>query len=252
MKTALHIPDCHIPFEDHRAYALMLQVATFIGVDEVIIGGDWLDMYGMSQYKKDHSLGDMATLYDREIECGNKRADELDKLFPKAKKIYLEGNHEDRMKRSIGEFIPALRNRISVPQELNLAKRGKWSWIPFDQEQRYQVFGSPLWVRHCPPVGGSVENVARQAGDCILYGHTHQVGETIFRSKVSGRKIHAINGGWLGDAKGNPKIFNYVQGMTNWTHAFTIIRANAEMFDAHLVKIHSDYSCYFGAKRFKA
>jgi len=225
LKTALVIPDCHIPFES-KLYDVMLKISSLVDIHEVVILGDYLDLYGLSFYDQNPDLGDMADLYDREIECGNHRLDEIDQLFNKAKKVYLEGNHEYRIKKFLSKNAKALRNRISIPEELSLSKRGKWSWVPFTKLQTHSVLGSNLQARHCPPVGGSTENVAKQSGDSVIYGHTHQFGVGTFVAKMTGKVTTAINGGWLGN--GAESVFDYVQNRPNWSHAFVLVHYNGK------------------------
>ena len=113
-------------------------------LDGVCILGDYIDMYGLSFYEKDPSFGDIAELYDREIDAGNYRLDELDHLFPNAKKWYIEGNHEFRFKKYMQKFAGALRNRLSVVSELKLNERSKWSWIPYNHLNRYRYLMLPF------------------------------------------------------------------------------------------------------------
>ena len=57
VKKALIIPDCHIPYEDKRAYDLMLEVAKDVDPDEIVILGDYADFYAVNSHGKDAELG---------------------------------------------------------------------------------------------------------------------------------------------------------------------------------------------------
>lgn len=251
MKSALIIPDCHIPFESTN-FDLMLQIARTLPLSEIVILGDFLDLYGLSFYDHHPEMGDVATLYDREIECGNVRLDELDELAvkcradgaPRVKKIYLEGNHEYRLKKFLNKNARALANRIKIPDELRLADRGGWKWIPFTKVQSHDVLGVGLYARHCPPAGGSLENSAKQAGTSCIYGHTHAFGIGTFSEKLTGTTRLAINAGWLGDD--TEMVFDYVQGRPNWTQGFVFVHAVGSKFWIEPVKFFGKKAVFRG------
>ena len=124
MDFALIVPDCHVPFENARSFELMLQVCRSLSIKIVVLLGDFIDLYGLSFYDKDPGLGDPADLYEREIACGIKRKEQLEALGA-GMYIYIEGNHENRLDRTCIKAVPALRRRISIPQELKLGNLWK-------------------------------------------------------------------------------------------------------------------------------
>jgi hypothetical protein len=236
MDWCLVVPDTHIPFEDQRAFELMLQICRSLKIRIIIILGDFIDCYGLSFYDKDPSFGDLADLWEREIDCARKRIDQLERLGA-GLHVYLEGNHENRLDRTTFKAIPSLRRRLSVPTELNLAN---WRWIPFDGLQNYQIPGTDIYCRHCPPAGGGIDNVAKQAGASILFGHDHSVRESDFVSKISHKRITAAGCGWLGD-EAQP-VFKYPQRKPNWGLAFRLVD---EYGGIHLIRINKKDDKYF-------
>lgn len=220
IKTALFIPDSHVPFEDPRAFKILYDIASVLKIDTVVILGDFLDMYGLSLYDKDPSFGDLSELYMREIECGIQRLEELKEVTGGAPFHYLEGNHEYRLKKYMVKNCPALRDRLSIPKELELERIGKIQWHPFHRLQSVRVFDSDLYASHCPPVGGQPLNVAKQSGTSVIYGHTHQESLDTFVCKSNGKKQVAHNGGCLIDM--DSKVFDYVPNRPNWSQAFTV------------------------------
>lgn len=253
-KIAGFIPDTHIPFEDQRAYSLMLKVFKYIhrkyGLACITLLGDYIDLYGLSFYEKDPSFGDLADLYDREIECANKRLDELDSLFPESKKLYIEGNHEFRFKKYFKLNGGPLRRRLTVPKELKLGERPKWTWVPYHKHQAVQILGSPLWARHEPFGTAQPMKQAEKSGDSFIYGHTHQIGEGHYTTKLTGREVSAINSGCLIDF--GAKCFDYVKDRPSWRHAFTVAWVSKKDFHHQVVRITKDYACIFDGKRFEA
>lgn len=243
MDYALVIPDSHIPFEDLQAWELLLLVAHRVRPRIVVLLGDFLDCYGFSFYEKHPAMGDLAELYDREISCAKMRIMQLEKLGA-GKYVYLEGNHEFRLKKYIAKFAPALRNRLALPGELGLSNA--WEWVPFTKCQRYEIPRTNVWCRHVPPVGGAAQNVAKQSGATTIYGHTHQIQEGTFVSKLTRQKIRAINAGNLVDE--SHMVFDYTELQPDWSKGFALVSSTAVVQQVH---IQPDYSCLIGFEEFR-
>lgn len=222
----------------------MLDIGYSVSPNEIVILGDYLDCYGLSQFDKDPSLGSMSDLLDQEIEESNMRLDELDFLFPSAKKVFLEGNHEYRMKKILKRYIPALENVVSIETLLELDKRKLWQWVPFTRLQGHRVLGTDLFARHCPVASGSASNNARKSGDSIIYGHTHQTEMASFVTEMSARQIQAINCGWLGDEKQH--VFDYLKSRPNWTKAFGVVNYTKEYLTVDVIEIKNNTAVYNG------
>ena len=60
------IPDCHHPYADRKAWALMLQALEEFKADKVIIMGDFMDMYSVSSHSKNPNR---ALKLEEEIKC---------------------------------------------------------------------------------------------------------------------------------------------------------------------------------------
>jgi len=88
----LIISDLHLPYHDEQAIRVALEKGKAEDVNIVILLGDVLDMYQMSQWVKDPKNPNMAT----EIEICRRFLEMLRQEFPKAEIIWKEGNHEER------------------------------------------------------------------------------------------------------------------------------------------------------------
>ena len=256
MKIAIIFPDLHIPFEDKRAVDLVFKVVEHIQknikpIDSVTLLGDAIDLYGLSRYDKDPAFGDIAELYDREMACANMFLDRVDEEFSKAReKIFIEGNHEYRMKKYMNANAGALRNVVTVPSELGLASRAKWKWVGYNRHQSQAILGSSLFTRHEPFGASQPKLQAQKAGGSFLYGHTHEVGEGTYVCKLTGRVFIAINAGCL--VKIDEKVFDYCVNRPNWSHAFVISYFYKDTFTCQVVRILPDYTCFFDGRRFKS
>lgn len=254
-KVAVILPDIHVPFHDQKALALVMKVITHLNknvrpISWFQILGDFLDFYGLNSYGIDPDMGDMAELYDLEIAEGNNLLNGLDEVMPKTKKCYLEGNHEFRLQKYLKQNGGALRNRLTVPNELGFEKRSDWTWVPYNHLQSQQIDNSPLYARHEPFGSSAAKTQAAKAGASFIYGHTHGIDEGEFICKLNGQRHIAINSGCLVNM--NAPVFNYVKSRPNWSHAFTIVYYNKNSFTHQLIRIEADYTCIFDGKRFKA
>jgi hypothetical protein len=94
--------DMHGMRMDRLAVNALLADIERIAPDEIVIGGDMLECGGW--LAKHHALGYVANCdysYQEDIAATSGFLDELQKCAPRAKVIYLEGNHEDRVERWI-------------------------------------------------------------------------------------------------------------------------------------------------------
>lgn len=242
IKHALIIPDPHFPFVKRSAYELMLQVAQDLPrLDEIIILGDFLDFYGVSSWAKDPAIG--TKLLD-EIEIGNQELDRLDKLFPEVNKVFLEGNHCNRLKRFINSKAPELFGTVEVSELLKLEERG-YKFIPFGPTQLHKVLDSKLYARHAP-IGGATHaahNSVVKAGCSLIMGDGHRIQESQVVT-INGEVHRGIMTGWLGDE--THPVFSYVKGHHQWCHGFSIVTVleNGDFFN-QTVPIIND-KCQYG------
>jgi len=89
--------DFHIPFHNERAIEQMLEEEA--GADYLIVGGDLMDCYSISKFKKSQQI-DLFLEYQTAL----KYIDRFSKLFGKV--ILLQGNHDERLNTLVDTVIP--------------------------------------------------------------------------------------------------------------------------------------------------
>jgi len=238
LKTALIIPDCHIPYEDERAYNLMLDVAKDLSPNEIVIIGDYADFYNVSSFGKSPGIYD--TLQD-EIAAVHERLKQLKDLFPKAKKVFLQGNHEYRLERFVNSNAKEFFGLITTQSLLELDRFG-FDYIPYGPNQLYQVLGSKLYARHEPLTTGLhvAHGTVSKALKSVIFGHVHRLQESGIVA-INGEEYRGISCGWLGDKK--HEVFNYVKAHHQWNLGFCIITVlNNGLWFSDLTHI-MDYKC---------
>lgn len=232
LKTALIIPDCHIPFENKKAYKLMLKAAKDIKISEIVILGDYADFYSISSHSKDPRVFSM--LQD-EVKGVIDRLNELDLLFPNAKKVFIEGNHENRLERYLVNAAPALFGVTSTKHVFGIDQRPNWKFISYGPNQSHKVLGSYLIARH-EPLASSAKATASKALCSLVYGHIHRIEESHLVG-LDGSNHVCFSVGWLGD-KRKDQIFNYVKGHHQWQMGFGLVSVDIKTRYFYHQKIH--------------
>lgn len=101
MLTAVLYGDTHIPFHDQRSLDVVAQVIRIARPNVIAHQGDLLDCYHLSRFDKNpkriHRLQD-------EIDAARQHLAAFRLLAPEARFIYLSGNHEDRLRRTLWSF----------------------------------------------------------------------------------------------------------------------------------------------------
>lgn len=242
IKRALIIPDCHIPYEDKRAYQLMLDIAFDQKIDEVVILGDYADFYDISSHPKEPGVGEK--LID-EVAAVQERLMELRSMFPHAKIVYIEGNHEYRLGRFIRDKASEFFGLVDTYTLLGL-KTLNIEFVPYGPMQKYSVLGSSLIAKH-EPLGGGVHCAYQsvlKARHSIIFGHTHRIQEHQIVS-IDGENFRGISCGWLGDE--THPVMQYVKDHHQWAKGFSIFNLleDGTWFN-HLIHIINYKTVYNG------
>ena len=213
MKTGLIVPDCHIPYEDKKAFNLMLKVARGIKPDIIVTMGDLADFYSVSSFNKDPNR---TALLENEVASVNKRLDELDSLGAK-EKYFIEGNHCDRLTRYLSEKAPALFNSVKVSNLFELKKR-KWKFVPY--KNHIQV--GKLFFTH--DTGKSGKYAHYQSMDdfqaSVVIGHTHRIGYTVVGNAQGKPHVGAMVG-WLGNLD-EVDYMHKIKAQRDWALGFGV------------------------------
>jgi len=241
----LVIPDVHVPFHNAQAYNLMLRIAKASKIDGITILGDFGDFYGAGGHGNTPGVEKDLKWEIREV---NKKLNELDKLFPEQKKVFIQGNHEWRLERYIANNAEELDGIITSESVLDMQRRirdNNWTWIPYTPDQLTRIAHSKLFARHEPLMNGVhvAHGSVVKAGCSIIFGHTHRHQQSQV-SMANGDQHIGISSGWLGDYKN--KVFSYTKGFNQWAIGFTFVtvKPNGHFF-ADFCPILEDAQGYY-------
>jgi UDP-2,3-diacylglucosamine pyrophosphatase LpxH len=219
LEPVVVVSDAHIPFESKAWWSLLIQVARYLygsvphGTRKHLsIIGDFVDFYGVSDHDK---APERANRMDEELDAADKALDELDALGADDK-LYIGGNHEDRMRRYLMKN-PALARVVSVEKLLKLKERG-WEYVPY---KHHAARGA---VHFTHDVGAAGRNAVFRAldvyGHSVVSGHTHRLAYIVEGTATGECKLSATFG-WGGDVE-QVDYMNLAKARKDWALGFGI------------------------------
>lgn len=239
LKKILIVPDCHVPFEDKKAFKLMLKVGKALKPDIIITLGDFADFYSVSSHSKD---ANRVHLLEEEVAAVNTRLNDLDKLGAK-RKIFIEGNHCDRLSRYLSDKAPALFNTVRTKNLFELPRRG-WEFVPYKNHIKVGK------VHFTHDTGKAGKYAHYQSMDdfqsSVVIGHTHRLGYTVI-GNAKGKPHVATMLGWLGDINA-VDYMHKIKAQRDWALGFGVgyIEPNG---NTHIQPVPIvDYRCLVGGK----
>jgi len=219
-ETVIVLPDFQLPYSDKKAVKLVLDYMSGIFIDEVIILGDFLDMFVLSTFSEGKPGQINEKQLQAEFDAGNENLDMIERACraknKKCRITLLEGNHEYRTVK-YAERYPYLKDTLSVTRNLKLKERDIKYVLCYANGAVYNI-GNAYFTHGLYTGGNHAKKHVEAFGVNIFYGHTHDVCS---QSKVLWGKNKTIVGQSMGCLcdyeqsyiKGNP---------TNWQQAFGI------------------------------
>jgi len=208
----LFVPDCHYPHADSRAFHVLCEVARDFKPHEVVILGDFWDVYCLSRFQKDPQKN--LLLFKDERIAGQEALAKLERFAKANRYVFLAGNHEARIDKYINAYADKLSGILPTREILGLPK--KYVYLPYGQGGFYKC--GNLIVTH----GTLTQKHAACAmimkyGTSVLFGHTHK-RQVFHTTNIYGQILQGINIGWLG----NEKHAEYISDVAEWTQAFAL------------------------------
>ncbi len=166
VSTIVGLFDVHIPEENPFAWRASLDLIDDLKPDEIVIGGDFLELESCSQ----HGGVARPAMLKNELEAGRYALRQLRNSAPEATITYLEGNHETRLRRYVTSKAPTLSDVSTLPKELGLDELGI-NWVPFGKPVRR---GKLAFVHGWWSNEFHAKKHLLQMGESVTYGHTHK------------------------------------------------------------------------------
>lgn len=202
------IPDLHCPYNDKRATELMFDAMKAFKPDVVVIMGDFIDCLAVSHWSKDPTRAKTLT---EEVDATKAYLDRIDAK----KKIYIAGNHEDRLQRYLQEKAPQLLPFCDIPGILELKEKG-WSYV---QYKDYTTIGKMHLTHDVGSAGRyNVFKTLDTFQSSVITAHTHRLGYAVEGDATGGCQVSA-QFGWLGDVE-QVDYLHRINARRNWVLGF--------------------------------
>jgi len=237
--TAVVYGDTHYPFHDDRALKIVKAIIKDVKPDIIVNVGDLVDAWQISSFDKDPSRTD--SLQDN-IDAARQHLHELSQLAPKAVKVYLEGNHENRLTRAIWKMDGAARefaklrnfqSAMAWPALMDTEAMG-WKFIGGREQSRTPVLPKII-TKHGTVVrkfsGMTAKGEWEKYGASGISGHTHRLGHFFHRD-------HNGTARWI--ETGCTCLLDPPYGVDfDWQQGLVIMgwSADRKLMDEHLVSI---------------
>lgn len=229
VKSLVIFNDVHIPFHHKQGCQNVLQFCEDMQPDHVVINGDFLDCYSVSIFPKEPGMPNLQS----EIDEGAAFLKDLRRRCPDAEMDYLEGNHEERLKRLVKQqhSLYGLR-ALTIPSLLGLDKLN----IRYHAYKHPVNFGARgiLTVVHGHKVSkhsaySAKAHLLDDGYQNVIIGHTHRMG-FYYHDGHMGRRRAYENGGLFDKQK-----LDYVVG-PNWQMGFCVVYLRED--DPDFLQVH--------------
>jgi calcineurin-like phosphoesterase family protein len=213
--------------------------------DILVCMGDLADFYKVSSFGKDPGR---EFSFKEEVEDCNAALDELDSIGAQ-RKIFIAGNHEDRLTRYLQKEAPELFGLVDIPTLFKLSLR-EWEYIPYKSHIKI----GKIYCTH--DVGAAGRYSLFKAADTfqhpVVVAHTHRFGMVV-EGDATGKHFPAAQFGWLGDVE-KVDYMHKIKAKREWALGFGVGYMNPAGI-THLQAVPivntSGYSCVVNGKEYK-
>lgn len=181
--------DTHVPFHDTAAVRVVQAIAQDVKPDVLLNVGDVVDCWQISRFDKNPNRRD--TLQDN-IDEARQHLAEMAQVVPNARRVLLEGNHENRLSRTIAGLegvqrqlatLRIFQQSLTWPTLLDLDAIG-FEWVDTREQSKTSILPK-LITKHGTIVrkdsGATAKGEHEKYGRSGLSGHTHRLGHFMRR-----------------------------------------------------------------------
>lgn len=227
MKTTLVLPDIQFPYHDSLVWSKIVKVAREIQPDAIVQIGDGIDFPQVSRWSKG-TAGEYAPTLQKHIDGFKGLLTEIREACPKSSMVWLEGNHDLRLK----EFVRSYAAPLTTLRALEVENLFGLDELGVKYEKGPLRIGTNTYAVHGHESGGyaatasafDLKFLKRYGSESnYVFGHTHQpfitTRATGYKGKVN--PWFTMNVGSIMD----PTTAKYVKdGAVSWTMSFALLR----------------------------
>ncbi|HXJ56946.1 MAG TPA: metallophosphoesterase family protein [Verrucomicrobiae bacterium] len=217
----LLLSDLHIPYHDLSALTTALDWAKKNPVDCIILNGDIADFFAVSRWEKNPKKRDL----NGEIVAIHKFLGFMHETFPKARKLYKIGNHEERWESYLSVKAPEV---MGIPDfEIEKVLRFDQFGIECVGDKRPMRLGT-LNVIHGHEYPTAISNPVNPARGFFLRAKAHCIGSHFHQKSQHSEKnieekvVSTWSTGCLCDLHPDYRPLNA------WNHGFAYVELSAQ------------------------
>lgn len=217
---AVFLSDVHLP----RQIKLggVFQYIKDFRPDEIILGGDIIDAGEMHGVESWPASKFKVAYYRRDLNLFKWFIQKLWSLSPKAKIVYLEGNHEERYQRLARNFPDLFGDSFNFERDgVPSNRRHKFTWIPYGDYYSFYTLGDCLFTHGTIYPDNHAKKMAMAyTPKKMVYGHLHDYqAYTTHTGIPTSPSRFAVTPGCLCG-----RLPDYKKGHPNkWNHGFASI-----------------------------
>lgn len=252
LKTTLIVPDIQYPYHDALMLKKLISVAEYMQPDQIVLIGDAIDFPQVSRWSKGRKGEHDGTLQSHIDGFLRALVEPVRQVVPRAVMVWLEGNHDARLKDYVEGNAPAA-GPLRALEMKSLFELDKYA---VDYVRGPWRLGANTYAIHGHESGGycasanawDVKFTKRYGSDKnFIFGHTHQpfiIHRAFgYEGKVSPR--FTMNVGSIMD----PVQASYVKdGAVSWVMSFGVLRDDGKRVYPELVTA-VDRGFYFEGKK---
>lgn len=177
IETWLVLSDQQVPYHDTKALDAVEQYMATLTLAGIINIGDFLDMETISSFSEGRPRLIEGKYISADIAEANKILDRhigiARKKNPKARYVYLQGNHEHRIERFLDEH-PQFQGLLDIEHLLKFKERGI-EWIRSWEKGEIFALGKAHFTHGQATGQYHAKKMVEDYGDSIFYGHVHDI-----------------------------------------------------------------------------
>lgn len=238
METILVQNDHQIPYHDRRAVRVVSTVMEAIHPDIVVYLGDVFDLPGFST--KFRRFPEQKNQLTRDLKIGREMFALHRKVCPEARFIYIEGNHEARLRNYIVDVADELAGFVnedgilSLPYLLGASDFGIEYLGPYGAAWEHHSF---IFKHGDKATAFAAAAELRSEGSSGMSGHTHRGGSAFVTTRAGAHAWYenfclCHVAGW-----DRPPSSIHTSGLTNWQQGFSVIYFDKGIFNVYPVVI---------------
>ena len=173
-KRVLFVSDIHCPYQDKLALKAMYNFMDWWKPQEVIILGDLVDFYSISNFSRDP---ERVLQLQEELDQAVVVLDQIRKRANSSTIYFLRGNHENRLKK----YLWSKAQELSGLRALRLKELLEFDRLKIQYEDKSQIKYGSVMVKHGSIVrryaGYTAKGEFDKNGLSGVSGHTHRLAQ---------------------------------------------------------------------------